>query len=77
MPYTFFNRMFVNGVNEVLSWFGTHRMAGFQDITQNMFCNLAKISHPAADLQILLFRLGALLLSYIDDTLSVYCAICY
>ena len=56
MTYTFFNRKFANGVNEVLRWFGINLMASFQDITQNMFCNLAKISHPA-DLEIYYFNL--------------------
>ena len=47
----FFNRKYYNGVNEGLSWFEINLMVSFQDITQNMFCNLAKISHPA-DLEI-------------------------
>ena len=51
MTYIFFNQKFANGVNKVLSWFGINLMASFQDITQNMFFNLAKISHQA-DLQI-------------------------
>ena len=56
MTYTFFNRKLANGVNDALSWFGINLLASFQDITQNMFCNLAKISHPA-DLQIYYFNL--------------------
>ena len=62
--YTFFHQKFDNGVNEVLSSIGINLMVSFQDIAQNMFfCNLAKISHqPGA---------WSLLLSYIDDTLSV------
>ena len=56
MTFTFFNRKFDNGVNEGLSWFGINLMVSFQDITQNMFCNLAKISHPA-DLEIYYFHL--------------------
>ena len=78
MTYTFFDQKFDSGVNEVLSWFGINLMVSFQDITQNMFCNLAKISHPA-DLVIYYKCIStwSLLLSYIDDMLSVYCAICY
>ena len=45
MTYTFLNPRFDNGVNEALSWFSISLMVGFQDNTQNMFCNLAKISH--------------------------------
>ena len=56
MTYTFFNRKFANGGNEALSWFCNNLMASFQDITQNMFCNFAKISHQA-DLQIYYFNL--------------------
>ena len=56
MTYTFFNLKFAYGVTEVRSWFHINLMASFQDITQNMFCNLAKISHPA-DLQIYYFNL--------------------
>ena len=51
MTFTFFIEESDNGVNEVLSWFGITQMGSFQDITQSMFCNLAKISHPA-DLEI-------------------------
>ena len=47
----FFGQKFNNGVNEGLRWFGINLIVSFQDITQNMFCNLAKISHPA-DLEI-------------------------
>ena len=47
MTYTFFNQKFDNGVNEGLGWFGINLMVSFQHIAQNMFCNLAKISHPA------------------------------
>ena len=36
-----------NDVNEGLSRFRIKLMVGLQDITQNMFCNLVKISHPA------------------------------
>ena len=56
MTYTFFNQKFDNGVNEVLGWFGNNLMVSYQDITQNMFCILAKISHPA-DLEIYYFKL--------------------
>ena len=51
MTNTFFNQKFDNGVNEVLSWFGINLIVSFPDNAQNMFCNLAKISHPA-DLEI-------------------------
>ena len=51
MTYTFFNSKIDNGVNEGLNWFGIYLMVSLQDITQNMFCNLAKISH-LADLKI-------------------------
>ena len=47
MAHTFFNQKFDNGVNEGLSWLGIHLMVSSQDITQNIFCNLAKVSHPA------------------------------
>ena len=47
---------FANSVNEVLGWFGINLLASFQDITQNMFLILAKISH-LADLQIYYFNL--------------------
>ena len=40
---SFFQPKFVNGMNEVLSWFGINLTASFQNITENMFCNLAKI----------------------------------
>ena len=51
MTYTFFNSKIDSGVNEGLSWFGINLVVSFQDFTQNMFCNLAKISHPV-DLEI-------------------------
>ena len=51
MTYTFFNQMFDSGVKKGLSWFGINLMVSFHDITQNIFCSLAKISHPA-DLEI-------------------------
>ena len=47
MAYTFFNHKVDNGVNEVLSKFGIDLIVSFQDNTQNMFSNLAQISHPA------------------------------
>ena len=56
MTYTFLFQDVDNDVNEVLSWFGINLMDSFQDITQNMFCILAKISHPA-DLEIYFFNL--------------------
>ena len=51
MTCTFLNQKFDNGANEWLSRFDINLIVSFQDITQNMFCNLAKISHPA-DLEI-------------------------
>ena len=63
-------------MNEVLRWYEINLMVSFQDITQNMFCNLAKISHPA-DLEIYYFNFELVILSYIDATLSVYCSILY
>ena len=56
MTYTFFNHRVDYDVNEVLSWFGINLTVGFQDITQNMFCILTKISHQA-DLGIYYFNL--------------------
>ena len=43
-------------MNEVLGWFGINLMVSFQYITQNMFCNLAKVSHQD-DLKIYYFNL--------------------
>ena len=51
MTYTFSHKKFDNGMNIGLSWFGINLEVNFEDITQNMFCNLAIISHPA-DLEI-------------------------
>ena len=51
MTYTFFNQKFENGSNEELSWFDINIMVGSPVNTQNMFFNLARISHPA-DLEI-------------------------
>ena len=42
MTYTFFNQKFDYGVNEGLGRFGIDRMVSFQDITQNVSCNLGK-----------------------------------
>ena len=56
MTCTLFNQKFDNGVNEGLSWFGINLMVSFHDITQYIFCILAKISHPA-DLKICYFNL--------------------
>ena len=56
MTYTFFYQKFDNDVNEMLSWFGINLIDSFQKITQNMFCTLAKISHPAG-LEIYCFNL--------------------
>ena len=47
----FLNRKFANGVYEVLCWFGTNLIVSFQEISQIIFCNLAKVSDPA-ELQI-------------------------
>ena len=63
-------------MNEVLSWYEINLMVSFHDITQNMFCNLANISHPT-DLEIYYFNFELVILSYIDATLSVYCSILY
>ena len=56
MPFIFSNLTFDYGVNQVLSWFDIELMASFKDITQNMFCILARIS-PQADLKIYYFNL--------------------
>ena len=56
MKFSFSNQKFDYVVNEVLSWFGIDLMGIFQDITQNMFCILAKISQ-LADLEIYHFNL--------------------
>ena len=42
-------------MKEVLSLFVTNLMVSFQNITQNIFYNLVKISHPA-DLEIYYFN---------------------
>ena len=48
MTCILFNQKTVIDVLEVSSWFGTNCPKDrFQDITKNMFCKLAKISHPA------------------------------
>ena len=73
MTYTFFNQKC--DVNEGLSWTGVNLMVRFQDIIQNMFCNLAK-SHIQLTLKFA-SSTWSLLLSYIDDMLSVYFAISY
>ena len=51
MVYTIFNQKVDNAMNEGLSWFGINLVVSLKDITQNMFCNLAKNSHQA-DLEI-------------------------
>ena len=51
MTYTFSDQKSECGVNEALSLSGINLMVSFQDNIQNMFCILAKISHPA-DLEI-------------------------
>ena len=56
MTYTLFNQKFEYSVTEVVSWFHIYLMFSFQDITQNMFCILAKISH-SPDLEIYYFDL--------------------
>ena len=56
MKYTFFYQKFDSGVNKVLGWFGINFRVSFKDITQNMICNLAKISHQD-DLKIYYFNL--------------------
>ena len=66
-----FKQEYDHGVNEVLCWFGINLMVSFQDTTQNIFCILAKISHPAVR-EIYYFNLSSLL--NIDDTISVCCA---
>ena len=45
MTYTFFNQKLDSGVNQLLSWFGINLMVRYQNITQNIFCNLANTSH--------------------------------
>ena len=52
----FLQPKFDNDVNERFSFFGINLMASFQDIAVNLFCILAKISHPA-DLEICYFNL--------------------
>ena len=47
MAHTFCNQKIDNGVNEGVSWFEINLILSFIDIAQNMFCNFAKISHPA------------------------------
>ena len=42
MTYTSFKKKIYNGMMEVCNQFGTHLMSSFQDITQNMVCNLAE-----------------------------------
>ena len=75
MTYTIFNQKFDNAMNEGLSWFGINLVVSFQDITHNMFCNLAK-THIQLTLKFA-NSTWSLLFSYIDDTLRVYCAISY
>ena len=75
MTYTFFNQKFANCVNEVLSWFGINLMASFQNITETCIAIWQK-SHIQLTFKFTIST-WSLLLSYIDDTLSVYCAICY
>ena len=65
---SFFNQKVDTGLNGVHSWFGINLNIGVQYIAQicfAMFCNLAKIAHPA-DLEIYLYDMS-FLLSYIDD----------
>ena len=63
MTCALFNLKFDCGVNEGISWFGINLLVCFQDITHNMFCILAKISHPA-DLEIYYFNLERALALY-------------
>ena len=42
MAYIIFNQKLDDAMNEGLSWFGINLVVSFQDITQNMICNLAK-----------------------------------
>ena len=56
MTYTLFHQKFDHDMNEGLGWFRINLMVSFQDITLNMFCKLAKISHPT-DLESCLFKL--------------------
>ena len=61
------NTKFDNGVNDVLSWFSHPSKLQFSRyFIQNMFCIVAKISHPA-DLQT----------DYFDLQLAIYWAILY
>ena len=73
MTYAFFNQKFDYGVNEVLSWFGINLIASFQDITQNMFCILAKISH-LADLKICYFMMERAILMTRKVSIAQYVA---
>ena len=58
MKCILFNQKTVIDVLEVSSRFGTNSPKdSFQDITKNMFCKLAKISHPAAVLGACIFNL--------------------
>ena len=63
MTCALFNLKFDCGVNEGISWFGITLLVSFQYITHNMFCILAKISHPA-DLEISYFNLERALALY-------------
>ena len=51
MMSTFFNQKIDDGMNEGPNWFGINLIVSLRDITQNMFCNMPKISHQA-DLEI-------------------------
>ena len=51
---------------EGLSWFGINLMVSFQDVPQNRFCDLAKISHPALTFKFAISTWG-LLLSHITQ----------
>ena len=71
----FFNQKFDNVENEGLSWFGIDIIVSFQDITQNVL-QFGKKTHTQLTLKFANSTWSVLLI-YIDDTLSVYCAIGY
>ena len=50
-------------MNEGLSWSGINLLVSFQDVTNNMLCNLGKISHPA-DLEICKFNMELIIELY-------------
>ena len=76
MTYTFFNQKFDKGVNEGLNRFGINLMVSFQDLLHKICFEIWQKSHIQLTLKFANSTLS-LLLSYIDDTLSIYCAISY